>query len=60
MPSKNTQIGVKHDRFRSKLPIACKHRWQPFGVPLNANGFTRNTLRCSRCGLTRTEKKAVS
>jgi len=53
MPSKTTEMGVKHDRFRSKLAIVCKHRWKPFGVPLNQGSGQKMTLRCSKCKMTK-------
>ena len=46
----------KHDRFRSKMPTTCKHRWKPFGTPVTANGITRRVVRCSKCSLTKVEK----
>ena len=50
------KIGSKHDRFKSKLPIPCNHNWQPFGVPIDANGADLKTLRCNNCKLTKTIK----
>lgn len=49
-------IGIKHDRFKSKLDSSCHHNWQVFGVPLTANGVTRRVLRCCKCTLTKMVK----
>lgn len=48
-------IGIRKDRFTSKLELGCKHDWQPFGVPIDSRGGKRQTYRCPSCKLTKVD-----